>query len=440
MFFLSFSVAYADTVRFFSLDWSYPAFYEILPRALDSFGQVVCYGSHAPAYPTNFLYARNVSNGNLIWQYNTILPVNYVTHFNSSGNLYVIAATGGSTTSGLLHKSYVVARAPNTNMTLWQSNNLNSSVTSLGSAESNVTSTEDVVAGLENGTVVRLSGKNNGAIQWRHNCVGTVYDIVQLNNGSVVVGTLETLTGTGHIYCFEKNGALRWSYTPAPSSRLTLVKRFGDVDSDGVPEVVAVFTDGLIHVLDGATGQEIVPRWPFSVGDDVKDLLCAQDYTGDGFPDIVAGTANGSLIIVNGRDATRFRGPAQISSFTLSYIQYMQFYKNGIAYSNKTLAVSLQENATAYFIRGINATTLSKTKEYSINGTARNLFNIGNFTSNFTGDLVFSVDNMVYSISGTEIIFSEFPSEIILVLLIGVVWFLVAVLRRAGLRIDGCFT
>jgi hypothetical protein len=432
--FLFLFIPFTNAVGPFSLDWSYAASYQISQHALDSVGQVVYFGESDTFYK-DFLYAVNITNGQKVWQYNTSLPVNYISHFKKDNIDRLVVGTGGSETQP--SKSYVLALSQN-NVTLWKSTNLVSSVTSLSSTEINVTGTEDVVAGLENGTVVHLSG-TDGTIQWRNNCTGTVYNIVQLNNGSVAVGTFERLTGAGHIYCFKKNGSLRWSYTLGPGIALNLIKRFGNSAGAGVPEVVAVFTDHLIHVLNGTTGQDIKPKDGsafFSVGRNVKDLLCTQDYTKDGFPDILAGIENGSLIIVNGRDATLFRGPVRISSFTLSYIQYMNFYENGIAYSNKTLVVSLQENPNAYFIAGINASTLSVMKEYSISATAINLFNIGNFTRNFTGDLIYSIGSTVYSLSGTEIIVSEFPSQIILAILIAVAWFLVTIPREERSRID----
>jgi outer membrane protein assembly factor BamB len=293
-----------------------------------------------------------------------------------------------------------------------------------------------VIAGLANGTVIRLSGKD-GTILWRYNkCAGYIYnfflnDIAQLNNGSVAVGTLNSTTDTGYVYCLESNGTLRWSYTRGPGTPLVLIKEFDNVT--GVPRVVAVFADGLIHVLDGATGQDIRPQGGpafFSVGHNVVDILCTQDYTRDGFPDIVAGVDNGSLIIVNGRNATLFRGPVRIFNFTVSYIQYMYFYENGIAYSNRTLAVVGEDSNNACYIYGVNASSLSPMEQFQVNGTALNLFSIGNSTSNFTGDLLFTVGNTLYCLQGTDIIVPELTANFILVSLMISVWFLILILRK----------
>jgi hypothetical protein len=436
-FFMSLSLASASIIGVFSLKQWGQASYEILPNALDSFGQAFYYGSSDPSSSANYLYASYVSSGSLAWKYNTGLPVNYVSNFSINGNAYVIAGTGGSTFSGLLQQSYVIARSSD-NRTLWQSINLNSSVESLGSTESSIIGNEDVVAGLENGTIIRLSG-NNGTIIWRYSGVGSLsprpYDIFQLNNESFVVGTRDSgYPYEGHIYCF-KNGALCWENSSAPSNPLTLVERFGDVNNDGVPDVIAVFSDAYIHVFDGATGKSMGSPWPFHVGDLVSSLLCSQDYTGDGFPDIVAGTRLGRLMIINGRNGTLVRGPITVGS-TVAYVNYMYSYESGGTYSlNKTLAVSLLNSAYVPIISGVNASDLTTMENVTVPGgvVAQNLFSIGNYTSPYTGDLLFTAgtaDNVVYFLSGTDIIFPEFSSQVVFIFLVVTVGFCVAISRR----------
>jgi hypothetical protein len=436
-FFMSLSVASAGTFSFFSLNWNYTALGPgtISQHALDSIGQVVYFGSGNTFGPHNYLYAVNIANGQEIWNYNTSLPVNYVSHFEYDNSEHIIAGTGGS--SSIPSQSYVLAFSSSLNNgTLWISPNLNSTVECVGSAESNLTGTEDVVAGLKNGTIIRLSG-NNGIIQWRYNGIVNVRytDIVQLNDGSVLVGTSDLVSPPeGHIYCLDKNGTLKWSYNSAAGNPLTLVRKFGDVNNDGVPDVVAVFHDDYIYVLDGATGIGMSAPWtPFNVGEIVTDLLCTQDYTGDDFPDIVVGTLRGGLMIIDGRTATPVL-PLTSVGYVVSYIQYMNFSKNGVWSSNKTLAVSIQQNSsfTSQFIYGINASDLTPMKQFPVPGgvTAQNLFYVGNYTSPYTGDLLFTASNVVYSLSGTDIIFSEFASNFILISLMISIWFLILILRK----------
>jgi hypothetical protein len=192
-----------------------------------------------------------------------------------------------------------------------------------------------------------------------------------------------------------------------------VIRSFGDAYNDGTPTVVAAFLgDKEIHVLDGKTGKESTP-WPKNMPDDVVDLLCTEDYTGDGFPDIVAGMELGNLTIINGRTAAFFRGPMQVSRFSLVYLQYMDYYENGFTYTNKTLAVSIQNSTSTYYIIGIDATSarLPVMKQYKVSSTARNLLNIDDHVSNFTGDLLFSVGNTVYSLSGTSIVTPQLPQK-----------------------------
>jgi len=432
--FLTISITLAGNVGIFMLRWSFPIpitpITPVAPHALDSIGQAVYFGSSVTTGYTNYLFARNISSGNEIWRYNTSLPVNYVTHFRNNSIDYVAIGTGGSTTQP--SKSYVITRATSGNATFWQSINLVSSVKSLGSAKSYLTTGEDVIAGLENGTVLRLRG-DNGAVLWRYPTTGSVFSVAELKNGSIIVGTRE-IPNRGYVYLLNSGGSLRWGPI-FQNNILTLVKKFGDVNADDEPDVIVVFNDNRIHVLNGLSGSEIAP-WPFILGsDNIKDLLCTEDYTGDGFPDVVGGTEYGNLTIVNGRNATRFRGPTPIG-YTISYIQYMHLYENGIAYSNKTLAVSLLELGPLYYIRGVNATNLAVMKEYQTNAPAWNLFNTSNFTRNFVGDLIFTANNVVYNISGDEIIVPEFSSPIFLVTLIIAMWFLIVGLRRGRLRVQ----
>lgn len=425
---LSLSVPLVTAFGFFTLQWSYPASGQISQHALDSVGETIYFGSANTFGVTNYLYAVNISSGTLIWRYNASLPINYVSHFKSNNITYVAAGAGGSGTQP--SKNLVLARGLD-NATFWQSVNFLSSVKSLGIARSYISNGDDVVAGLENGTLLRLRG-DNGSILWRYDCTGAVFSVSELRDGSIVVGSRE-VPNKGHVYSFEKTGALRWTTLP-PYDPITLVKKFVDVNGDNEPEVVAVFRDNKIHVFDGANGNELSP-WPFNMGtDNVKDLLCTVDYTGDGFPDMFCGTEYGNLTIIDGLNATRFRELIS-TGYTLTSLQYMYFYENGIAHSDKTLAISLYSTTPtiAYYVYGVNATDLTLMKQYSVSAQAQNFLNISNRTNNFTGELIFTANDFVYLLSGTDIIYSEFPSQI-LVLMIIVVLSLVVIMRKRFYR------
>jgi hypothetical protein len=441
--FLCLPIASAGTVGFFSKDWTYQAYYIIYPGALDVVGQIAYFGSHYTGAPlTNFLYAVNITTGDLIWRYNTSLPFNYVSNFTYNNSTYIIAGTGDS--FFLPSKGgYVLAFSPEENVTAWGSINLDCSVQSLGAAGSAVPNSEDVIAGLANGQVVRLSG-NNGSIQWRYNCAGNITqgnvpDIVQLDNGSVAVGTSSLTTGQGYIYCLTKDGSLAWNNASQIGHPLRLVTRFGNLN-----DVVTAYTD-VIDVRNGVNGTEVKP-WPFNVtqhiapfnvAQQITSLLATEDYTGDGFSDVVVGTDNGFLMIINGQNATFVRGPLQASSNTLSHIQYMYSYESSVPFLNKTLAISIGNSSSTYNVCGVNASDLTVMNKFPVLGNfaPTNLLNVANST-NYTGDLLFSAGNVVYFISGSEIVFSEFPSQMMLVIFVILVsWISIVISKRHKSRI-----
>jgi hypothetical protein len=166
----------------------------------------------------------------------------------------------------------------------------------------------------------------------------------------------------------------------------------------------------------------------------VRDLLCTQDYTGDGFPDMVVSTQNGSLMIINGRTAKPVLSSTLLSSYVVAYIQYMYSYENGASYLNKTLAVSLENTTTSYvpLICGVNVTNFAVTGQIPTPGevVAQNLFSVSNYTSTFTGDLLFTTNNVIYFLAGSNIITSEFPFPVTFIVLIIVVWLSIVILRR----------
>lgn len=428
-----FFIASASAANSFSLSWSSPGYGQTIQHALDVLGNITFHGSASTFGITNFLYAVNTTSGQEIWHYNTSIPVNYVSHFKYNTTLEaIIAGAGGS--SSLLGISYVLAKSPS-NATLWKTTNLNSSVTSVASIESNVTGHEDVIAGLANGTLLRLSG-SDGSIQRRNVCDESVYAVIGMQDGSIIVGSSQTLPSvSSHVYRFENNLTQKWS---VPFSfALTVVTQLGNTDT-----VVVAVRDGKIHVLDVLTGQEASP-WPFSdpAGKIVTDLLAAQDYSGDGLADIIASTNDGALMIVNGQNATLLKGPQIVATANVYYIQYMYFYESGKTYLNRTLAVSGVDSGPpfAYSIRGINATTLTAMKQYNTSALAFNLANVQRSSSLYTGDLIFTVNNFlsgnhtVFDLSGTDIVVPEFTSNLILISLLISMWCLMLILHR-GLK------
>ncbi len=96
---------------------------------------------------------------------------------------------------------------------------------------------------------------------------------------------------------------VQWSWSGAPSIVTPLVINLTDDDDDGeitpcdIPEIVVVTEDGVIHVLDGGTGAEHFAI-PTPVSGQVTPAV--GDIDGDGLPEIVAGVGGllGPLALV----------------------------------------------------------------------------------------------------------------------------------------------
>ena len=67
----------------------------------------------------------------------------------------------------------------------------------------------------------------------------------------------------------------------------------GDLDADGAVEVVFLTRDGLLHVVDGATGQpELEVRPPVPVGAERWELAMVADFRGEGDRDLLLQATN----------------------------------------------------------------------------------------------------------------------------------------------------
>jgi hypothetical protein len=141
-------------------------------------------------------------------------------------------------------------------------------------------------------------------------------------------------------------------------------------------------------------------------------------------------------MIINGSDATVFRGPSEVSSLALSSTQYLYSYETGAPLLNKTLVVSIENSSGSFYVYGVNASDLMVMKEFPVSGNfeAMNLVNVANST-NYTGDLLFSAGSTVYFISGTSIVYSEFPSQVMLVIVILTLSISVVISKRHRSRI-----
>jgi len=90
------------------------------------------------------------------------------------------------------------------------------------------------------------------------------------------------------------------------------VARCHDVTGDGISEVVAGCFDGRAYLFDGVSGTQL---WNYYAGHKVMMVRGVRDLSGNGVPDVVAGTqmlhgGGGRIYALEGNDATPVRTPA----------------------------------------------------------------------------------------------------------------------------------
>jgi hypothetical protein len=107
-------------------------------------------------------------------------------------------------------------------------------------------------------------------------------------------------TGPRRAYCFSgATGAKIWDRLLLAS--VFCVRAIDDLTGDGKPEVAAGTTAGIVHILNGATG---VPLDSYDAGSTVWSVAAIDDITGDGKKDIVAGTHDGNVHVVRSDSAS----------------------------------------------------------------------------------------------------------------------------------------
>jgi hypothetical protein len=164
----------------------------------------------------------------------------------------------------------------------------------------------DVIAGMGDNVprVIALSGAGGGggaaSVIWLRDS-GSVFSIAQLpdQNGD---GVVEIVTGAWdqRVHCYSgRDGATRWDGV-LPESAMRVVT-LDDVDGDGYPDVAVGSWENAARVLSGADGG-LIWRTPVGTlnGGDVWAIDRVGDVTGDGINDVCCGSFDTNVYVMNG--------------------------------------------------------------------------------------------------------------------------------------------
>jgi outer membrane protein assembly factor BamB len=99
-------------------------------------------------------------------------------------------------------------------------------------------------------------------------------------------------------HCIDGTGEIRWSYGPRTGPRANSAAA-GDIDGDGLKEVIFAGADTHVHVLK-ADG-DLVSQ--FNTGDEVTQVI-AVDMDGDGLDEIVASSMSFNVYVIKGDGKT----------------------------------------------------------------------------------------------------------------------------------------
>jgi len=115
-------------------------------------------------------------------------------------------------------------------------------------------------------------------------------------------GILEVIIGSGNhkVYALNgKDGSKLWSlYT---GDVVDSSPALGDVDGDGTLEVVIGNWDNKVYALNGEDGSEF---WNFTTGGDVDSSPALGDVDGDGMLEVVVSSKDNKTYALNGEDGS----------------------------------------------------------------------------------------------------------------------------------------
>lgn len=261
---------------------------------------VFCCGS-----TNDYCYCVNGSNGALVWAYDgqdAFLDVRSCQDINNDGIRDVVAGLGDDAV-----QRQVVALSGANGARLWSR--------PVGGAIWNLAFIDDITGdGIREvvpatwGTTLYCINGSNGAVVWSvataaQQRVATLDDV----NGDGVRDIAVGFNTTSACRVFSGlDGTVLWNR--ATSDWTWTVDRIDDCTDDGVNDVVVGDFDGIVYLLDGVTGS-VVWRWTNPTGDKIMTIRGVADISGNGAPDVVAGTqllysppTGGDVYALEGKD------------------------------------------------------------------------------------------------------------------------------------------
>ena len=168
--------------------------------------------------------------------------------------------------------------------------------------------TSGLAVGFESGRVgVFRTSLFGPLISWPAKADGSVLAVLpglDVNNDGHA--DLVVATDTGRVGCFLSGAAQvdrpLWTFTA--TCGVSALMLLPDVDGDAVAEVVAGGADHHVRLLSGKTGRVLWDRPPTARPGSayILSIVAGGDLNGDGVPDVVARTWNGGLLAVSGSD------------------------------------------------------------------------------------------------------------------------------------------
>jgi outer membrane protein assembly factor BamB len=200
-------------------------------------------------------------------------------------------------------------------------------------------------------------------------------------------GIPEVVFGSRNTRIYALNGTsgtIVWSYLTG--GWVTSSPAIGDINNDGIPEVVVGSSNGAVYALRGTDGSLL---WSYTTGGSVSSPAIG-DINNDGIPEVVVGSSNGAVYALRGTDGSllwSYTTGGSVSSPAIGDIN-----NDGI----RDVVVG-SSNGAVYALRGTNGSLLWS---YTIGGSVSSPA-IGDINNDGFPDVVVgSGDRIIYALRG----------------------------------------